>query len=161
MKRIGVLIVLSLLVLACNNADKPIKPDNLISKNKMEHILYDLYIINAAKGVNRKLLEAEGFIPETYVLTKHKIDSIQFADSNAYYAFDSETYNGIIKNVKTKLEKEKKIYEKLEEAEGRAAKKKRDSLDKIKKRKKDSIYQALQKRDSIKKIKQVNKDSIF
>jgi len=142
-KNISVIVVLCLLVMACNGYDKPKKPDNLIPKDKMSEVLYDLYIINAAKGVNRKLLEANGFIPETYVLTKYNIDSLQFAESNGYYSFDTDVYKVIIDDVKTRLEKEKEEFDVLKKAEDEIAKIERDSLNKIK----------IQKKDSIKKLK--------
>jgi len=142
-KNISVILVLCLLVMACNGYDRPKKPDNLISKDKMSEVLYDLYIINAAKGVNRKLLEANGFIPETYVLTKYNIDSLQFAESNGYYSFDTDVYKVIIDDVKTRLEKEKEEFDVLKKAEDEIAKIERDSLNKIK----------IQKKDSIKKLK--------
>ena len=138
-KNISAIVVLCLLVVACNGNDKPKKPDNLISKDKMAEVLYDLYVINAAKGVNRKLLEASGFMPETYVLTKHSIDSLQFADSNMYYAFDTEVYEAIVAKVKERLEKEKVEFEALQKTEAKAAKRRRDSLNRIKVRTKDSI----------------------
>jgi len=138
MKQICISIVLSLLVIACSS-DKPKKPENLIPKEKMEQVLYDLYIINAAKGVNRKLLEHNGFMPETYVLTKYNIDSIQFRQSNDYYAFDAIAYKNIVENVKKRLEKDKIVFEKLQKTEGQAAKRRRDSLSKINTKKKDSI----------------------
>lgn len=152
MRTISLLFILCLLVTACNEAEKPKKPENLIPRDKMEQVLYDLYVINAAKGVNKKLLETNGFQPETYLLTKHKIDSTQFANSNAYYAFDTDSYKSIIESVKSRLEKEKKIFEDLENAENLAVKRKRDSLSEIKKRKKDSIKKAkelLLKKDTI------------
>lgn len=149
-KKVSVIIVLCLLVLACNENDKPKPPNNLIPKEKMSEILYDLYTINAAKGVNRKLLEKNGFIPETYVLTKYGIDSTQFANSNTYYAFDAETYKSIVDQVKARLEKEKAEFEELQKVEGMAAKVRRDSINKINQRKKDSLN----------KIKQRKKDSI-
>tara|TARA_R100001369_G_scaffold61224_1_gene88109 strand:- start:97 stop:447 length:351 start_codon:yes stop_codon:yes gene_type:complete len=105
----------------------------------MSEVLYDLYVINAAKGVNRKLLEASGFMPETYVLTKHSIDSLQFADSNMYYAFDTDVYEVIVADVKERLEKEKVEFEALEKIESKAAKRSRDSLNRIKLKEKDSI----------------------
>lgn len=142
------IILIIFLFLSCTAKDNPKKPDNLIPKGKMELILYDLYVINAAKGVNRRLLEKNGFKPETYVLTKHKIDSAQFADSNAYYAFNPDTYKAIVENVKAKLEKEKTEFEEEEKIEGMAAKRRRDSISEIKKRVKDSIKQ-LQSKDSI------------
>jgi len=125
LKKISI-ILFFLGCLACD--DKPQKPDNLISEEKMEAILYDLYVINAAKGVNRKLLEKNGFVPETYILTKHNIDSLQFATSNNYYAFETETYSEIVENVKARLEREKEELEDLQAAEGLAAKKRRDSV---------------------------------
>jgi hypothetical protein len=149
-KNISVIIVLCLLVFACDESDKPKPPENLISKDKMANILHDLYIINAAKGVNRKLLETNGFIPETYVLTKYAIDSTQFADSNTYYAFNADTYKAIVDQVKARLEKEKVEFEELLKVEGMAAKVRRDSINKKNKRKNDSLN----------KIKQRKKDSI-
>jgi hypothetical protein len=161
-KKVSVIIVLCFFVLACNENDKPKQPDNLISKEKMSEILYDLYVINAAKGVNRKLLEKNGFMPETYVLTKYDIDSTQFANSNAYYAFDTDTYKSIIDQVKIRLEKEKVEFEELQKVEGMAAKARRDSINKKKQRKKDSLNKIKQRiKDSIfKDLEQREKDSI-
>lgn len=144
MKKIGILIILTLF-LACLGDDKPKKPDNLIPKDKMANVLHDLFLINGAKGANRKLLETIGFKPETYVLNKYGIDSIQFADSNSYYAFDTEVYKSIIDNVKAKLEKEKEAYEAEERKEGMATKRRRDSIKKVNERKKDSLSNLLGK----------------
>ena len=138
-KNVSVIVVLCLLVIACRGNDKPKKPENLISKDKMAEVLYDLYIINAAKAVNKKLLEANGFMPETYVLTKHNIDSLQFADSNMYYAFDTDDYEAIVDKVKVRLEEEKVEIEALQKTEEVAKKRKRDSINKIKNKSKDSI----------------------
>ncbi len=137
-KNVSVIVVLCLLVIACNGNGKPKKPDNLISKDKMYEVLYDLYVINAAKCVNRKLLEASGFMPETYVLTKHNIDSLQFVDSNMYYAFDPDVYEAIVAKVKVRLEKEKVEFEAVQKTEVKAAKRVRDSQNRIKVRIKDS-----------------------
>jgi hypothetical protein len=126
-------------IAACNGNVRPKKPDNLISKDKMSEVLYDLYVINAAKGVNRKLLETKGFIPETYVLTKHNIDSLQFAESNVYYAFDTETYQDILEQVKLRLQKEKAKYEAVQKAVDKATEIRRDSINKIKTKQRDSI----------------------
>ncbi|WP_369998385.1 DUF4296 domain-containing protein [Winogradskyella sp.] len=143
MKKIGVILILGLLIFACNSKEKPSRPDNLIAKDKMEHILYDLYIMNAAKGVNRKILENNGVVPETYVLTKHNIDSVQFANSNTYYAFNADEYKAMVENVKARLEKEKIEFEELEKIEGQAAKRRRDSIAEANRKKKDSITKAL------------------
>lgn len=147
MKKIGVLFVLGLIILACDSKEKPKKPDNLISKDKMEHILYDLYIMNAAKGVNRKILEENGVFPETYLLTKHNIDSTQFANSNAYYAFNADEYRNIVEKVKERLEEEKLEFQKQEKIEGQAAKRRRDSITKANRNKKDLKTKELNKNE--------------
>ncbi len=148
MRHLGIIFLLALLVTACSTTEKPKKPDNLIPKDKMEKILYDLYVITAAKGVNKRLLETNGFEPETYILNKYEIDSTQFANSNAFYAHDTESYRRIVENVKARLEKEKEALEELEKVEGVAAKRKRDSISKIKQKTRDSIKNKLKKVDT-------------
>ncbi|WP_299120457.1 DUF4296 domain-containing protein [uncultured Winogradskyella sp.] len=143
LKNVVVILILFGLVIACDGSEQIKKPDNLISKKKMSNILYDLYIINAAKGVNRKLLEKNGFVPETYLLTKYDIDSIQFASSNSYYAFNTEVYQDIVEEVKARLEKEKETYEEIRKKETDSVKAQRDSIMEIGKKKKDSTKKAI------------------
>lgn len=127
-KRIGLIIVLCILVIACEDIDRPKKPDNLISKAQMSDLLYDLYVINAAKGVNRKILETNSFNPETYILDKYAIDSAQFADSNSYYSFDPETYKAIVDKVKERLENDKERFEALKFEETDSVQRRKDSI---------------------------------
>lgn len=150
LKHISSIIILGFLVLACSNSTRPKKPDNLISKAQMTELLYDLYVINGAKGVNRKTLETNGFNPDTYILTKYNIDSTQFADSNIYYAYDTETYKSIVDKVKARLEKEKAFFEAIKKKEEDSIKKRKDSINKPYKMRKDSI----------KKLKKSRKNSV-
>ena len=115
MKQISVLVVLVFLILGCEPKLKPEKPSNLIPKDKMTLVLYDLFVVNSAKGINRKVLEENRLNPERYLLEKHSIDSVQFAESNNYYAHDIEVYNTIIDDVKQKITSEKKKYEAISE----------------------------------------------
>ncbi len=114
-----ILILISFV--GCNTIDRPKKPKNLIAKDKMSDIMYDLYILNAAKGVNRKLLELNGIMPLDYIYTKYGIDSLQFVDSNTYYAYDTEVYTKIIEKMSGELEKDKERYEKLVNEEQKVA----------------------------------------
>lgn len=139
LKHISVIMVLGILVLTCDSSKRPQKPDNLISKNQMSELLYDLYVVNAAKGVNRKILETNGFIPETYILEKYDVDSTRFAESNTYYAFDSETYKAMVDKVKARLESEKELFEDLKQKETDSIKDRRDSINKKGKIPKESI----------------------
>ena len=142
LRKIVLIVVLCCFAIACDRSDQIKKPDNLISKNKMSNILYDLYIVNAAKGVNRKLLEAKGVVPETYILTKYNIDSLQFSESNRYYAHKPDVYRSIVDDAKERLEKQKEEYEEIQKEKEMLAKRKRDSITEQTKRK-DSIKKAI------------------
>lgn len=106
------------------------KPDDLISEDKIEDILYDLAILNSAKGISVKKFE-ETISPETYLYEKYEIDSAQFARSVMYYAAYPETYLALQKNVEMRLTEAKEAAE--------AAKKMSDSLKQLKKPDKDSL----------------------
>ena len=151
LKNVILIVLLMSLAVSCQKFQRPKKPDNLISKKDMVNILYDMYIVNSAKGVNVKVLEDNGIVPKTYVLNKYRIDSLQFAQSNTFYAYDVETYAQIIEDVKAKINAQKSIYEaqlKLEDAED---KRKRDS---IKEARKKSIEKTLDatKSDNLEEI---------
>ncbi|MFK7833586.1 MAG: DUF4296 domain-containing protein [Winogradskyella sp.] len=139
LKHIGIIILLGVFVFACNGSNNRKKPDNLISKNQMSDLLYDLYLINGAKGVNRKLLEKNGLNPEKYILEKYNIDSAQFANSNTYYAFDTETYKAIVDKVKARLEKEKEAFEVIKEREEDSIQKRKDSIREQREKLRDSL----------------------
>lgn len=111
----------------CNKINRPKKPKDLIAKEKMSDIMYDLYILNAAKGVNKKVLELNGIMPSEYIYKKYDIDSLQFAESNTYYAYDTKTYSALVEKIKSDLEKDKELYEKLTREEQRM----NDSLRKV------------------------------
>ena len=122
----------------CNKIDRPKKPKDLIAKDKMSDIMYDLYILNAAKGVNRKVLELNGIMPSEYIYKKYGIDSLQFAESNTYYAYDTKTYTALVEKVKSDLQKDKDLYEKVTKEEQRV----KDSVRRAKRKVKDTINNA-------------------
>ena len=89
------------------------KPDDLIPREKMTQLLYDLAILNAAKSTNSALLEEHFDSPTLFLFEQYGIDSLQFVQSDLYYASQPLVYEAIYKEVAAKLEKEKN---KLEEA---------------------------------------------
>ena len=155
LKQISIILVLGIFILACDSSNKPKKPDDLISKEKMTDLLYDLYLLNAAKGVNRLALEENDFDPEIYILKKYNVDSTRFAESNSYYAFDTELYNAIVDKVKARLESEKQHFEDIKEIEADSIKQRRDSIAKVQKIAKDSIRKTFDKK-VLKKVKPNN-----
>ena len=103
------------------------KPANLIPKEKMVLILNDLAIVNAAKVTNAQILRKHDIEPTTYIFTKYGVDSIQFVESDRYYASIPEEHEEIYTAVEAKLEAEKeritqakKIKDSLKAAEAKA-----------------------------------------
>jgi len=128
------------LFFSCNpSVEKPKKPDNLIPEDKMVDIMYDIFILNSAKGVNKKMLELNGILPKDYVFEKYSIDSTQFAESNNYYVYDTETYESILNRIAEKIDAKKKEYEALDKVEEAIKKRKEDSIRKVRIKEKDSL----------------------
>lgn len=104
MKRIIIMACCVLLIVGCNNSAIE-KPANLIEKDKMVDILYDISLLEAIKNqnINGGVTTKVG---NEYIYKKYKIDSAQFAKSNKYYASDIEGYKKIYDEVKSRLTKE-------------------------------------------------------
>lgn len=83
------------------------KPENLIPKEKMVLILNDLAVVNAAKVTNAQILVQHKIEPTEYIFTKYGIDSVQFVESDRYYASIPEEHEEIYLAVEAKLETEK------------------------------------------------------
>ena len=99
-----------LLLLSCVNIEEA-PPENLIGEEKMADLIFELAVLDAAKGFvpkdqkERIELDADSF----YMF--HEIDSAQFTSSNAYYAKHPKAYLRIVSMAKTKLEKFNKNIE--------------------------------------------------
>ena len=128
-------IILIVFIWACSRTKKPSKPDNLLSEKEMINIITDISLANAAKGVQKKVIESNQINLEEYVFKKYNIDSTQFAESNNYYAYDIETYEDIYEHVRQNLEKKKQEYIDLEKEKL----KEKDSIRKVEKSKRDSL----------------------
>ncbi len=149
MNRLISSILVILMLLSCNDIKKPRKPDNLISRDKMSNIIADISLMNAAKGINKTLLEENDINPLNYIYKKYNIDSIQFAESNNYYAHDINKYEDIYLKAKEGLEKQKAEITRLQEIE----RKEKDSIREAKKKERDSVKNLNLNKD--KKIKQL------
>ena len=86
-------------------------PVNLISKEKMIDILYDMAIINAAKINAPQVMEDRNFAPMQYIYNKYEIDSIQFVSSDLYYASKPLEYEDIYEKLEERIKKEKERFE--------------------------------------------------
>lgn len=158
MKKALSLFVLIALFLSCNK-DLVEKPENLIEIKVMEDIFYDMFILDAARYQNPTSLSDNGVDPKVYVYKKYKIDSLQFAKSNAYYAADYREYKKMFDGLNERVKKDKeavdlinkKAEEKLKASEKKKEKKKQDSIKKAAKTKELKIKK---EKDSLKKIEE-------
>ena len=87
------------------------KPENLIPKDQMVEILYDLAIINGAKKTNPSYLTARKIEAMPFIYERYGIDSLQFVKSDIYYASKPSEYEEIYTILEARLEKEKNEYD--------------------------------------------------
>lgn len=96
------LLFLAIALSAVSCKDKVIeKPKNLIERDKMVDIIYDLSILEAAKSQTSGIYQ----YPKStkFLKEKYKIDSLTFAQSTQYYATDMKEYKKIYDDVKERL----------------------------------------------------------
>ena len=110
-------------MISCQDVQKPEKPANLISQEIMVDILTDVYISNAARNVNNKLLRNKNIKLDSVIFNKYRVDSLQFVLSNNYYSSNLDVYRDLLIKAQEKL-----MVLQIE---------------------KDSIYRAVTKQDSI------------
>ena len=122
------ILVLLLIVsyTSCQDVKKPEIPTDLISQDIMVDILTDVYISNASRNVNNKLIIKRNLQLDSIIYNKYKVDSLQFVVSNTYYSSDLRTYGNLLTQVQNVLV--------------------------LLKKEKDSIYKIVFKLDSIKNI---------
>ncbi|MFS4484299.1 DUF4296 domain-containing protein [Hyunsoonleella sp. 2307UL5-6] len=116
-KKILVLFCVLVVLSSCYKYNKPEEPDNLISEETMVHVLLDLKLIGAITGRDKKVLDSAKVSTDAYIYKKYNIDSLQFAQSNAYYTYYMEDYAEIYVKVKDSLSKLKVHYKDLVDKE--------------------------------------------
>jgi len=96
MKRYLILIIF---IFACSSNI----PENLISEEKMESIIFDIMILNASSSHDLKI--DNNMISDELIFRKHNIDSTQFYDSELYYSLNPRIHFKIYSNVKKRIQK--------------------------------------------------------
>lgn len=127
-KIISLLAIISVLVSCKEEVVK--KPDRLIEKEAMVNIMYDLSLLEAIKYQNPTSLDTFKINPKKYIYKKYKIDSLQFAQNNTYYASNYEEYANIIDQINNRLTKKKAEIAALIKAEAKKNKKKKKPVEK-------------------------------
>lgn len=123
MRKIIALLTIITLFVSCKD-EVVNKPERLIEKDVMVDIMYDLSILEAIRNQNPASLDTFKINSRDYIFKKYKIDSVQFAKSNVYYASDYNEYKSMFEKISKRLEANTKSV---------------DSLLKLKKKKKNPI----------------------
>ena len=94
--------IVAFFVFSCQNNGVE-KPDNLIEKDKMVDILYDVSLLEAVRsqGINGGVTSKE---INDFIKRKYNIDSTQFVKSNRYYAADVDEYKKMYEKIKSRVE---------------------------------------------------------
>ena len=103
------LIVLS----SCSQVEE-VPPENLIGEEKMADLIFELALLDAAKGFVPKDQKERIDLDANSFYQFHNIDSAQFTSSNAYYAKQPKAYLRIVSMAKTKHEEFEKNLEESE-----------------------------------------------
>ena len=102
MKNFVVIILVLLFSVSCKK-ELVKEPKKLIEKEKMVDIMYDLAILEAMRYQNPLSLDSIDSNQKRFVLNKDKVDSLQFAQSNIYYAADYDTYKEMFDEVSKRI----------------------------------------------------------
>lgn len=131
MQKFGIFLAF-LLIISC--AEEMIKkPENLIPKNEMINILYDLALLNAGKNIDPGKLIDNNIETMPFIYKKYSIDSTQFVKSDMYYASKPLEYEALYTALEERLKQEKLSLEDIKKAN-----KTKDSIKKVNASKKES-----------------------
>jgi hypothetical protein len=155
-KTVSFLVVL-ILFLSCKE-EAVEKPDRLIEKGKMVNIMYDLAILEGIKYQNPTSLVTYDINPSKYIYKKYKIDSLQFAQSNVYYASNYEDYKDVFDEIIKRIDDQKEVMDSLVKMEN----KKKMKLDSIKSKREvlkggDTLLPLKKRRENLKLTKKILK----
>ena len=96
-------IVSMVFLFSCQSKVNYEKPKDLIPKEEMIDLLYDMHLaIGASNVTNKKFEKDRNYMSLVY--EKYQIDSTRFAISNIYYTSQAEEYEEMFEEVERRLE---------------------------------------------------------
>lgn len=148
------IVILLVLFLSVSCKKELVKqPAKLIEKEKMVDIMYDLSLLDAMRYQNPLSLDSVDTNPVKFILQKYKVDSLQFSQSNMYYATDYETYKEMFDEVSKRLAVNQRATDSIVKIEEKKAAK--EKKNKAKDSIKDNVKQPLKQQATIDSIKQL------
>lgn len=135
-------IFVLLIITNCQNLNKNIIPEQLLSEEQMTLILLDISKLKIIKSNHFEELRSSGINPSEFLCLKYDLDSITLNENLAYYSYNPGQIKKIYEKVLDSLKKsETQIEEFIKEKEAHQ-------------QKQDSIQKALQL-DSIEKAEEL------
>jgi len=97
MKKSIAYFIIIIFLWSCSESRK--KPANLIPQDVMIDIFYDMNMLQTIRNNDFRLYDSHNIDPEQYIYIKYDIDSLQFVQSNKYYAMNVEEYEKMLEAV--------------------------------------------------------------
>ncbi|MCV2486634.1 DUF4296 domain-containing protein [Flavobacterium sp. SH_e] len=145
MKNFILIILVLFLSISCKK-DLVKQPAKLIEKEKMIDIIYDLSILEAMRYQKPLSLDSIDSDATKFVLKKYKVDSLQFAQNNMYYASDYENYAAMFAEVNKRIAVNQRAADSLAKIdEKKAAKENKNKPKESKEASKDSVKKTIPK----------------
>jgi hypothetical protein len=102
MKKVIFLSVLLVCTIGCKK-ELIEKPEDLIAKDKMTEILYDISLLYASKGVNTGQIDFQRVSIEDFIYKQYGVDSTQVANSTIYYSSKPDEYLKMYEYIQERL----------------------------------------------------------
>ena len=114
-------VLFCLLALSCGNKLME-EPEDLIPRDKMSEILYDMALLDAIDNSYPQVLTENDLKVMEFLYEKYGIDSLQFVQSDLYYASVPAEYQKIYEAVEERLtQKRDSISEVMQQGQSQAS----------------------------------------
>lgn len=134
------IVIISILFLSVSCKKEVVKqPAKLIEKEKMIDIMYDLSLLEAMRYQKPLSLDSIDADASKFILRKYKVDSLQFAQNNIYYASDYENYKDMFDEVNKRISVNQRASDSLAKIDEKKAAKKEKQKAAVKEISKDSV----------------------
>lgn len=110
MIRVFVVFLIIGLIGACKPKNDYKKPVDLIPKDQMKDLIYDMHLAVGSSNIKNIYLERNrNYL--SLILEKYDVDSTRFANSNLYYTSSIDDYEEIFEEVQSRLKELKNELE--------------------------------------------------
>lgn len=108
-----ILFILVLFVVVSCKEEVVDKPDKLIDQEIMTNILYDVALLEAIRYQFPYVVDSNQVNTPKFIYKKYNIDSLQFAQSNQYYASHYNEYKMMFSEIDERIKAQKVVVDSL------------------------------------------------